>query len=88
MRVKTNENGYVIEIVRYNGSTYEQKWDYGEFEVVDLIKNSVNEIRCGVDEMLWVNGDLGINPEVDTLSEDFREDYETLFYFVIDGQIE
>ena len=85
MKVGPSPGGYILEIIRYNGHTYEQHWEEGEFEIDDLYLNSNGEVRCDVESMLRVWNRSTISPSVDRNDEDFMEENETVMYYVVGG---
>ena len=93
MIVRTTKRGVCIEEVRYEDKLYQRYWEIGEFEIGDVEKhkNSVGDMCFGFDdgsELLRVSHHQYIEDEdgnidsIDVDSDHFRENYETLKYWI------
>ena len=88
-----------MEELRYEGKDYYRYWEIGEFKIDDIEnhRNSVGDVCFGFDdgsELLRVSHHLHIEDEdsnidtIDVESDHFRENYETIRYWIEDGEWE
>ena len=96
MEIRTTKKGTCVEELQYGNKVYIRYWEIGEFEVDDIEKhrNLVGDVFFEFDdgsELLRVSHHQYIEDEdgnidsVDVESDHFRENYETIRYWIEGG---
>jgi hypothetical protein len=98
MIIKPSIGGHIVEEIKYKERLYWRLWREGEFKIdnIDEQMNSVGDVICPTDSMLRLWDQIDRTELVDPTDEDieiyisdtdfdFKENSETITYWVVDG---